>query len=94
MDGSETLGFSSTPLSSTVIGLSPDGEVDGASTYEMLFAELALELLLWSGSDELDRAFFKGERSAGVRERFSPRRPPLLSVSATEVAALDIRRES
>lgn len=40
------------------------------------------------------RCFFGRGESPGVRERFSPRERMLLSVSAVDVAELDMRRES
>ena len=45
--------------------------------------------LFWSHRD-----LFETGESAGVRERFSPREGTLLSVSAVEVAELDMRRAS
>lgn len=48
-----------------------------------------LLLLLFSEG----RDFFGCGESEGVRERFSPRDKMLLSVSAADVAELDMRRE-
>jgi hypothetical protein len=51
----------------------------------------SMSQLLWSPEF---RCLFGSGESPGVRERFSPRERMLESVSAVDVAELDIRRES